>query len=80
MKVFVDNFAALGIEFCLLERLSEMLSPEVVMDLEDKTVREIAAEEEVSRTERARALTKLESLETGLSTLRRLRRHKVGGK
>lgn len=80
MKVMVDNFAVLGIEFCLLERLSEMLSSGIAMNVDDPIVQEIAAEEEVSQTERARALTKLQSLEAGLLTLRRLGRHKMGGK
>lgn len=45
MKVVVDNFAILGIESCLLERLSDMLSSEVVMGLDDEVVQEIAAEQ-----------------------------------
>ena len=80
MKVAVDNIAVLGIEFCLLEKLSEMLSAEVVMNLDDAVVQEIAGEEEDSRSERARALKKLESLESGLQTLCRLGRHNQGGK
>ena len=80
MKVVVDNFAILGIEFCLLEKLSDMFSSEVVMNLDDKVVEEIAAEQLDSQIERARALAKLQSLEAGLQTLRRLGRHKLGGK
>lgn len=76
MKVAVDNIAVLGIEFCLLERLSEMLSPDIVLNLDDAVVQEIAAEKEDSQIERARALAKLHSLEAGLQTLRRLGRHK----
>jgi hypothetical protein len=80
MKVAVDNIAVLGIEFCLLEKLSDMLSPDVVMNLDDTIVQEIAGEEEDSQKERVRALAKLQSLEAGLQTLRRLGRHKKGGK
>src|SRR5271155_5069813 len=80
MKVVVDNIAVLGIEFCLLEKLSDMLSSDVVMNLDDTVVQEIAGEEEDSQKETARALAKLQRLETGLQTLRRLRRHKKGGK
>ena len=79
MKVVVDNVAILGIEFCLLEKLSDMLSSDVVMNLEDDVVQEIAAEQPDSQIERARALTKLQSLEAGLQTLQRLGRHKLGG-
>jgi hypothetical protein len=80
MVTAVDNIAVLGIEVCLLEKLSEMLSAEVVMNLDDAVVEEIAGEEEDSRKERARALKKLASLESGLRDLRRLGRHKQGGK
>jgi len=66
MKVMVDNFAVLGIEFCLLERLSEMLLSEIVINLDDVIVQEIAAEDEDSQIERVRALTKLQSLKAGL--------------
>jgi hypothetical protein len=80
MKVVVDNFAILGIEFCLMQRLSDMLSTDVIMSLDDKIVQEIAAERPDSQVERARVLTKLQSLEAGLLTLRRIGRHKLGGK
>ena len=79
MKVVVDNVAVLGIEFSLLEWLSGLLSSDVVMNLDDSVMQEIAAEKEDSRTERARALAKLQSLKAGLDTLRRLGRHKVEG-
>ncbi len=79
-EVMVDRFAVLGIEFCLLERLSEMLSSEIVMNLDDAMVQEIAAEDEDSQIERVRALTKLQSLEAGLQTLRRLERYQLVGK
>ncbi len=50
------------------------------MNLEDGVVEEIAAEQPDSQVERARALTKFQSLEAGLQTLRRFGRHKLGGK
>ena len=79
MKVVVDNVAVLGIEFSLLERLGGLLSSDVVMNLDDLVVQEIATEKADSRIERARALSKLQSLEAGLYTLRRLGRHKLEG-
>ena len=63
MKVVVDNFAILGVEFCLLEKLSDMFSSEVVMNLDDGVVEEIAAEQPDSQVKRVRALTKFQSLE-----------------
>ena len=80
MEVAVDSFAILGIESCLLEKLCNMFSSEVVMDLDDEIVEEIAAEQQDSKNERARTLTKLQRLETGLQTMRRIGRHNLGGK
>jgi hypothetical protein len=80
MKMVVDNIAVLGIEFCLVEKLSEMLSSEVVMNLDDAVVQEIAGEEEDSQKERARTLKKLQILESGLQDLRRQGRHKQEGR
>lgn len=79
MKVVVGNIAVVGIELSLLEKLSGLLSSDVVMSLENSITQEIAAEREHSRIERARAPSKLQSLEAGLYTLRRLCRHKLEG-
>lgn len=79
MKVMVDNVAVLGIEFSLLERLSGLLSSDVVMNLDHSVVEEIAAEKEDSRLERARALSKLQTLEAALHTVRHYGRHKLEG-
>jgi hypothetical protein len=57
-----------------------MFSSKVVMNLNDEIVEEIRAEQPHSQILRAPALTKLQSLEAGLQTLRRLGRHKLGGK
>jgi hypothetical protein len=80
MKVMVDNFALLGIEYCLLDGLSDILSPDTVMRLDEKLTKEIATETEDSQTERARTLRKLGSLEAGLQTLNRFGRHKTVGR
>ena len=72
MKVFVDNFAVLGVENSLLNVLTETFSSDVVMSLDEDLAKDIAAETEDSRNERARVTRKLESLEKGLKTLNRL--------
>src|SRR5271156_4450115 len=76
MKVMVDNFALLGIEYYLLDGLSDILSPDTVIRLDERLTKEIAAETEDSQTERARTLKKLGNLEAGLHTLNRVGRHK----
>lgn len=79
MKVFVDNFAVLAIEHCLVSALSDVFAPEMVMKLDEGLVNNIAAETENSQTERARVTKKLTSLESGLQTLNRLGRHRLAG-
>ena len=79
MKVMVDNFGVLGIERCILDGLSDIFSPDMVMRLDDSLIRNIAAETEESQIERARTIKKLKSLEAGLQTLNRLNRNKPTG-
>ncbi len=79
MKVMVDNFGVLGIERCILDGLSDTFSPDTVMRLDDRLIRNIAAETEESQIERARTVKKLNSLEAGLQTLNRLSRNKAAG-
>ena len=80
MKTLVDNFAVLGVEFCLLEGLKDAFTAGTVMRLEDDLVRTIAAENQESMTERTRTKEKLRVLEDGLHTLNRYRRYKHEGK
>ncbi len=79
MKVLVDNVAVLVIEYCLLDGLSDLLSPGVVLRLDENLIRDIAVETADSQTERAGVLRKLKSLEAGLQTLGRLDIHKPAG-
>ena len=79
MKVMVDNFAVLGIESCVLDRLFDMFSPDIVLELDDSLIRNVAAETEESQLERARTIKKLKCLEAGLQTLNRLNRNKPAG-
>lgn len=79
MKVIVDNFAALVVENCLLDQLSDTFSPDTVMKFDDDLVRDIAAETEDSQIERARVIRKLEVLEAGLQRLNRLGRINPAG-
>ena len=78
-KVMVDNFAVLGIESCVLYGLFDTFSPDIVLELDDSLIRNIAAETEESQSERARTIQKLKSLEAGLQTLNRFNRNKPAG-
>lgn len=80
MKTLVDNFSVLSIEKCLLQKLPEMFTPEIVIGLDDAQIEGIASESEESRAERSRATEKLQVLEETLNVLRSLDRHKITGK
>ncbi|KAK8199378.1 dynamin family protein [Phyllosticta capitalensis] len=75
MKMVIDNIAALAIERCLMLHLQSMFSPEIVHDLDEETVKAIAAEPEDSRLQRAMTTEKLESLRRALQIVNRLAPH-----
>ena len=72
MKVLVDDVAVLAMEYCLMDGLSEIFCPAMVVQMEDRVVNGITTESHNSRTERARVVEKLESLKAGLQALNRL--------
>lgn len=79
-KTVVDNFSELAIEQCLLQKLPEMFTPEVVFALEEDEIESIAAESEESRMERIRVTEKSRVLDHTLKVLNSLNRHKnIGG-
>jgi hypothetical protein len=67
--IFVDNVATLGIENCLLEPLQRIFTSQVVNNMEDDQVRELAAEPSYISEERDRLGGELEKLQAGLRTL-----------
>lgn len=75
----MDIFSELAIEQCLLQKMPEMFTPEVVFALEPEEIESIAAESEESRIERSRATEKLEVLDRTLKVLHSLDRHKSTG-
>ena len=46
IKVLVDNVAVQAIEACLMTHLPDIISPTSVMQMNDETIRRIAAESE----------------------------------
>ncbi|QVM09978.1 hypothetical protein D8B26_004642 [Coccidioides posadasii str. Silveira] len=72
MKTVVDNFAVLAIEQCILKKLPLIFNPEVITNLDDKTLEAIAAETTESKVERSHALEKLKFLSPALQNLKRL--------
>jgi hypothetical protein len=66
---FVDNIATLGIENCLLDPLQRILTSQVINNMQDDQVRELAEEPSYIREERDRLERELETLQAGLRIL-----------
>ncbi|KAL3478142.1 P-loop containing nucleoside triphosphate hydrolase protein [Aspergillus californicus] len=69
---FVDNVATLGIENCLLDPLQRIFTSQVVNNMEDDHVQNLAAEPLYVNEERKRLTGELEKLKTGLRSLNHL--------
>lgn len=67
---FVDNVATLGIENCLLDPLQRILSSQVINNMHDDQVRELASEPSFTSDERDRLASEVEKLQAGLRTLK----------
>ncbi|KAK3294434.1 P-loop containing nucleoside triphosphate hydrolase protein [Chaetomium fimeti] len=75
LKSLVDSVSTLAVERCLLQKLSAILSPEIVCELTDDAVQRIAAESPESVAERVQAAEKLAVLEDAMFELKRLGMH-----
>ncbi|KAL4860694.1 P-loop containing nucleoside triphosphate hydrolase protein [Aspergillus spectabilis] len=65
---FVDNVATLGVENCLLEPLQRIFTSQVVNNMDDTQIQELAAEPLYVTEERKRLVKELEKLQAGLRT------------
>lgn len=79
LKVLIDNVASLAIENCLMEGLSEILSPANIMDMDDDLITAVAAEPEEAQIERQLLTEKLKVLEAGMQTCKRYVRRRTTG-
>jgi hypothetical protein len=62
----------------MLEKLANLLTPDIVCELSDEEVASIASEGEASSLERKNYTDKLAALEAGFRGLSRLSKHGVG--
>ncbi|KAI2613376.1 P-loop containing nucleoside triphosphate hydrolase protein [Hypoxylon sp. NC1633] len=69
LKKFIDDISVNAIETCLIRRLPDVLSPNVVWDLDDEDVERLGSEDDGTVKERADLLKKLAVLEEGLRDL-----------
>ncbi|EAW16392.1 putative dynamin GTPase [Aspergillus fischeri NRRL 181] len=66
---FVDNVATLGIENCLLDPLQRIFTSQVVNNMDDNQIRELAMEPPHIHEERQRLGRELDKLQAGLRAL-----------
>lgn len=66
MKSVIDNIATQAIEWCLIAYVGDLLSPSHVLQMDEKFVRQIAAESRQTQTLRERTHQKLAALQSGL--------------
>ncbi|KAJ0167239.1 Interferon-induced GTP-binding protein Mx2 [Colletotrichum tanaceti] len=75
MKRFIDDVSVLAVEACLIQFLPDLFTPNIVYDMTDEQVQQLAAERPELTEERAQFLEREGVLEVGLQTLRLLSRH-----
>ncbi|RYO80007.1 hypothetical protein DL766_000532 [Monosporascus sp. MC13-8B] len=69
LKKFIDDVSVNAIETCLIQRLPDVFSPDVVWDLSDEQVEQLGSEDDGTVKEREDLVKKLRTLEKGLMDL-----------
>ncbi|KAI1206794.1 P-loop containing nucleoside triphosphate hydrolase protein [Annulohypoxylon truncatum] len=69
LKKFTDDISVDAIETCLIQRLPEVLSPDVIWDLSQEDVERLGSEDDNTVKERGELTKQLDSLEKGLKDL-----------
>ncbi|KAH8742896.1 dynamin family protein [Diaporthe sp. PMI_573] len=71
LKSLVDNVAIYAVELLLVQKLQELLSPSMIMEMDAELLQRIAAESPSAAAQREQLSRKLEVLMTGMETCRR---------
>ncbi|KAK6828063.1 transcriptional regulator [Apiospora arundinis] len=69
LKKFTDDVSVNAVEACLIQKLPNVLSPEVVWDLSDAQIDQLGSEDDSTIAERNEVTKKLGILEQGLQDL-----------
>ncbi|RYP02423.1 hypothetical protein DL764_005802 [Monosporascus ibericus] len=69
LKKFIDDVSVNAIETCLIQRLPDVFSPDVVWDLSAEQVEQLGSEDDGTVREREDLVKKLRTLEKGLTDL-----------
>ncbi|KAI9152287.1 Interferon-induced GTP-binding protein Mx [Paramyrothecium foliicola] len=78
MDRFVDDVSVIAIEGCLISQLPSLLTPNLVLDLEEAEVARLVGESEETVSQRQILDEKLKTLRNGLQSIKRLYSHQSG--
>ena len=70
--VFINNIASLAVEQCLLSGLSKIFSSTTIREMNDEKLELVASESRDTRMERERVAERVQILQKGLHTLKRI--------
>lgn len=74
LKKLIDDVSVLAIERCLIQRLPNLLSADIICDLNDVELQRIGGESHESTAQRMLATEKLRVLDIGKADLKRFKR------
>lgn len=77
MKRVVDDFSTLAVEQCLVGRLPFLLRPEMIHEMPEEEIFQLASETEDTTNQREKCMERLAVLQAGLHELRSLDKHRL---
>jgi hypothetical protein len=77
LKRVVDDFSTLAVEQCLVGRLPFLLRPEMIHEMSEEEIFQLASETEDTTIQREKCMERLAVLQAGLHELRSLDKHRL---
>jgi len=77
LKRVVDDFSTLAVEQCLVGRLPFLFRPEVIHEMSEEEISQLASETEDTTNQRDKCMERLTVLQAGLHELRSLDKHRL---
>ena len=77
LKRAVDDFSMLAIEQCLVRKLPRLFIPEMIHEMSEEEVSQLASETEDTTIQRNKCMERLAVLQAGIHDLRSLDKHRL---
>jgi hypothetical protein len=77
LKRVVDDFSTLAVEQCLVGRLPFLLRPEMIHEMSEEEIFQLASETQDTTNQREKCMERLVVLQAGLHELRSLDKHRL---